>query len=136
MNTQSSQWERYSKPSATISSHSGFDVYDLMDRALKYVSAGVCVCALISGAVLATADPDLVLYAQVTLCTAGLLFFGLAIGAERISTFCLCAATALALPALACLSRFQGVEWLIVAAGLVALWIAAAILQPDRAIRP
>lgn len=135
MNTQSIQWEQCSKPSAARPRRSALKFYYFMDQSLKYIMAAVSAFAVIIGVVLAINDPGLVLYVQVSVCTAGLVFFGLAIEMENTSTSWLAVATGLALPVLAYHSQHLGPEWLIVAAGLVAAWVVAAFIQFDRIAR-
>ena len=70
--------------------------------------------------------PHLVVYLQTTLWVSGFLFIGLAIDTETPVNI-LSLLTAVALPVLALLSSRVAVEIAIVAAMLVAVWIAAAI---------
>jgi len=132
---QSIYWEKGSEKSVAQPRRSVLNFYYFVDQSLKVITGAVTAFAVIIGTVLAINEPGLVLYVQVTVCTAGLVFFGLATEAEKVSTSWLCLATGLALPALAYLSQNMGPEWLIVAAGLVAAWIAAAFCQSVRIAR-
>lgn len=85
--------------------------------------------AVVVGAAWLVTVPDLVLYLQAATWAAGFVFLGLAIESERADTALLLAFTGAALPVLAYLSSRVAVELAIVAATLVAAWIAAALLR-------
>lgn len=82
--------------------------------------------AIVTGAAWLITAPDLAIYLQVTLWASGFIFLGLAIDTD--SPFNLLSLlTGLALPVLALLSSRVAVEVAMVAALLVAVWLAAAI---------
>jgi hypothetical protein len=70
-----------------------------------------------------------VLYLQVLTWASGFVFLGLAVESESAELSILNLATGIALPVLALLSSRFAVELTIVAAALVAAWVAAAILR-------
>ena len=80
---------------------------------------------MVAAAWLITA-PGLVVYLQATLWASGFVFLGLAIDSEK-PVPSLSLATGIALPILTVLSSRVAVEIAIVAAVLVAVWVAAAI---------
>ena len=85
--------------------------------------------AIVVGAAWLITLPDLVLYLQALTWAGGFVFLGLALESDSVERFILNAATGIALPALALLSSRIGAELLIVAATLVAAWLAAALLR-------
>ena len=135
MNTHVIHWAPISKPSEVQQRRTVLSFYYFADLSLKYIAGAVSAFAVIIGTVMAVNDPGLVLYVQVAVFTAGLLFLGLALEAEKPVTTGLAVATALALPVLAYQSQYAAPEWLVVAAGPVAAWIFAGILQFDLTAR-
>lgn len=85
--------------------------------------------AVVVGTAWLVTVPDWVMYLQATTWAAGFVFLGLALESERAETALLLSATGVALPVLAYLSSTLAVELAIVAATLVAAWIAAALLR-------
>lgn len=81
---------------------------------------------IVVGAAWLITVPSLVVYLQATLWTSGIVFLGLALDSQK-STIALSIATGLALPALAVLSSKLAIEFAVVAAALIAAWVAAAI---------
>lgn len=98
----------------------------IMQLSARSFLALVPALAIVVGAAWLVTAPDLAIYLQATLWASGLIFLGLAIDTE--SPFnVLSLLTGLALPALALISSQVAVEVAIVAATLVAVWLAAAI---------
>jgi hypothetical protein len=85
--------------------------------------------AVVVGTAWLVTVPDWVMYLQATTWAAGFVFLGLALESERAETALFLSATGVALPVLAYLSSTLAVELAIVAATLVAAWIAAALLR-------
>jgi hypothetical protein len=85
--------------------------------------------AVVVGTAWLVTVPDWVIYLQATTWAAGFVFLGLALESERAETALLLSFTGVALPVLAYLSSTLAVELAIVAATLVAAWIAAALLR-------
>ena len=78
------------------------------------------------GATWLVSAPDLLIYLQAGLWASGFLFLGLAIDGED-STVAPALATGIALPVLAVISSRVAPEIALVAATIIAIWIAAAI---------
>jgi len=95
----------------------------------KAFLALVPALAVVVGTAWLVTVPDWVVYLQATTWAAGFVFLGLALESERAETALLLSATGVALPVLAYLSSTLAVELAIVAATLVAAWIAAALLR-------
>ena len=96
--------------------------------AAKIFVALVPALAIVVGAAWAITDPSLELYLQATIWTSGFVFLGLALESKG-ATIGLALATGIILPILALLGDRLAGEFIIVAAALVAAWVAAAILR-------
>jgi len=129
MNTHSIHWETCSEPSAIVARGRLSGLNRFIDRAMSFFAAMFTAFVTIAGAAWIVDNPALVLYLQTTLWTAGLLYLGVAIEAEKPATSTLALATGMVLPALTFASQRSGPEWLIVAATLVAAWLAAAVYR-------
>ena len=97
-----------------------------LSLATKAFLAVVPALAIVVAAAWLVTAPGLVVYLQATLWASGFVFMGLAIDSEKPAP-ALSLATGIALPILAVLSSRVAVEIAIVAAALVAAWVAAAI---------
>ena len=97
-----------------------------LSQATKAFLAVVPALAIVVAAAWLVTAPGLVVYLQATLWASGFVFMGLAIDSEKPAPG-LSLATGIALPILAILSSRVAVEIAIVAAALVAAWVAAAI---------
>jgi hypothetical protein len=97
--------------------------------ASKAFLALVPALAIVVGAAWLVTLPNAVLYLQVLTWASGFVFLGLAVEAESAELSILNLATGIALPVLALLSSRFAIELTIVAAALVAAWVAAAILR-------
>jgi len=73
--------------------------------------------------------PEHVVFLQAALWAAGFVFVGLALDSESVELSILNLATGIALPVLALLSSRVAIEFAVVAATLVAAWVAAGILR-------
>ena len=100
----------------------------ILHLAAKGFVALVPALAIVVGAAWVITDPSLELFLQATIWTSGFVFLGLALESEG-ATAGLALATGLMLPILALLSESVAGEFTIVAAALIAAWIAAAILR-------
>jgi hypothetical protein len=96
--------------------------------AAKGFTAVVTALAIVVSATWAITLPGVEQFLQASLWTSGFLFLALAIDTKN-PTFGLLLATGMALPVLALLSSRVAVEFAIIAAGLVAAWVAASILK-------
>ena len=85
--------------------------------------------AVVVGATWLVNQPGEVVYLQALLWALGFVFVGLAVEAESAEMALLNLATGIALPVLAWLSAGVAIELAVVAATLVAAWVAAAILR-------
>ena len=97
-----------------------------LSLATKVFLALVPALAIVVAATWLVTAPGLVVYLQATLWASGFVFMGLAIDSEKPAPG-LSLATGIALPILAVLSSRVAVEIAIVAAALVAAWVATAI---------
>ncbi|MDX1380328.1 MAG: hypothetical protein R3233_04365, partial [Xanthomonadales bacterium] len=87
----------------------------------------VAMLAIVIGAVLAVSTPGMEAYLQAVLWAGGFLFYGRAFDSERPSVAALLVATGAAIQALAWMSDRMAPELAVVAATLVAAWVAAVI---------
>jgi len=101
-----------------------------IDSATRLVSRGflalVPALVLIVGSAWLITIPSLVIFLHATIWTSGLVFFGLALDSNK-ATVALSIATGFALPALALLSSNVSLEFSVVAATIVAAWLAVAV---------
>jgi hypothetical protein len=126
MKTQSIEWTNINNRGATITGNPVGRLNSAMSLVTKAFLALVPAVAIVVGAAWLITAPDLVVYLQATLWASGFVFLGLAIDSEK-SVASLSLVTGIALPVLAVLSSRVAVEIAIVAAVLVAAWVAAAI---------
>lgn len=96
--------------------------------AAKGFTALVPALAIVVGAVWAITVPSLEQYLQASLWASGFVFLALAIDSAK-PTVAKTLATGIALPVLALLSTSVASEFAIVAAVIVAAWVAASILR-------
>lgn len=96
--------------------------------AAKGFTALVPALAIVVGAVWAITVPSLEQYLQASLWASGFVFLALAIDSAK-PTVAKTLATGIALPVLALLSSSVAGEFAIVAAVIVAAWVAASILR-------
>jgi hypothetical protein len=96
--------------------------------AVRAFIALVPAFAIVVGSAWLASAAELAVYLQAALWASGFVFMGLAIDAgKRVALAAL--ATGIALPALAYLSSTTAIELGLVAAALVAAWVAAAIYR-------
>jgi len=100
----------------------------ILHLAAKGFVALVPALAIVVGAAWAITDPGLELFLQATLWTSGFIFLALALESDGAVVW-LSLATAIVLPALTLLGDRVASEFTIIAAALVAAWVAAAILR-------
>ncbi len=132
MNTPLIHWQQYNRPLTSGTRRPALNLYPYVAKGMSYLVSVLTVIAIVTGAAWLINDPALVIYLQVAIWTSGLVFIGLAIEAENLSTAWLSLATGFALPALAWLSTQMGPEMLVVAVLLIATWLASAIFQFSR----
>lgn len=96
--------------------------------AVKGFTALVPALAIVVGAAWAITLPGLEQFLQASLWASGFVFLALAIDPQKPSVV-LQLATGITLPILALLSSHVAVEFTVVAAVLVAAWVAASILR-------
>ncbi len=125
MKTHTIEWTNTNTQS-TITRNPVGRVNSAMNLATKAFLALVPALAIVVGAAWLITAPGLVVYLQATLWASGFVFMGLAIDSEK-SVASPSLATGIALPILAVLSSRVAVEIALVAAVLVAAWVAAAI---------
>ena len=100
----------------------------ILQMAAKGFVALVPALAIIVGAAWAVTVPSLELFLQASIWTSAFVFFGLALDSQK-ATIGLALASGFALLSLAWLSSSVASEFIIVAATLIATWVATAILQ-------
>ena len=135
MNTSLIHWQQYNRPLNAGARRPALKIYQFMDKTTSYLASALTAVGVVIAAAWLITNPAMVLYLQATVWTAGLVFMGLAIDAEKLSTTRLAIATGIALPALAYLSKQFGPELLVVAAFLVGAWLAAALYGFTRTAR-
>jgi hypothetical protein len=126
MKTHTIEWTNINQHSTAIDRNRVGRLNSILSLATKAFLALVPALAIVVAAAWLITAPHLVIYLQATLWASGFVFLGLAIDSEK-SVAGLSLASGIALPVLAVLSSRVAVEIAIVAAALVAAWIAAAI---------
>jgi len=129
MKTHSIEWSPVVTQNRRIALNPLGQMGNLLALATKALLALVSALALLVAATWLVTLPDQVVYLQATIWAAGFVFIGIAIESESAEAAILGLATGIALPVLAFLSSSVAVEFIVVAATLVAAWIAAAILR-------
>jgi len=129
MKTHSIEWSPVVTLNRRIALNPLGQLRNLLALATKASLALVSALALVVAATWLVTLPDQVVYLQATIWVAGFVFIGIAIESESAEAAILGLATGIALPVLAFLSSGVAVEFIVVAATLVAAWIAAAILR-------
>ena len=128
MRTQTIEWFQNDLPSRTAIAGSVRTLNRILCLAAKGFTALVPALALVVGAAWAITLPSLEQFLQASLWASGFVFLALAIDSEKPAIGWLLA-TGIALPVLALLSSFVAGEFAIVAAVIVAAWVAASILR-------
>ena len=126
MKTQTIEWTNINQHNTTTARNPIGSLNSALSQATKVFLALVPALAIVVAAAWLITAPGLVVYLQATLWASGFVFLGLAIDSEKPAPS-LSLATGIALPILAVLSSRVAVEIAIVAAVLVAAWVAAAI---------
>ena len=126
MKTQTIEWTNINHHNTTTARNPVGHLNSALSHATKAFLALVPALAIVVAAAWLITAPSLVVYLQATLWASGFVFLGLAIDSEK-PVPSLSLATGIALPILAVLSSRVAVEIAIVAAVLVAAWVAAAI---------
>ena len=128
MQTHSSEWSDISREKNTAAITTASHLNRVLCLATRAFMALVPALAIVIGSAWLISAPDLMVYLQATLWTSGFVFFGLAIESKK-PVILASLATGIALPALAVLSSKVAAEFAVVAAVLVAAWIAVAIFR-------
>ena len=126
MKTHTIEWTNINHHNTTTARNPIGSLNSALSQATKVFLALVPALAIVVAATWLITAPGLVVYLQATLWASGFVFLGLAIDSEK-PVPGLSLATGIALPILAVLSSRVAVEIAIVAAVLVAAWVAAAI---------
>jgi hypothetical protein len=129
MKTHSIEWSSIGAPDSQVVLDPVKQLSKVMSLASRALLALVPALAIVVGAAWLITLPDLALFLQASIWAGGFIFLGLAIEAETAELSILNLATGIALPVLALLSSRAGLELVIVAATLVAAWVAAGILR-------
>ena len=128
MKTHSIEWSHSNTNQNLAILDSASKLNRILHLAAKGFIALVPALAIMVGAAWAVTVPSLELFLQATIWTSSFVFFGLALDSQK-ATIGLALASGLALLSLAWLSSSVASEFIIVAAALIAAWVAAAILQ-------
>ncbi len=128
MRTQTIEWFQNDLPSKTAIAGSVRTLNRILCLAAKGFTALVPALAIVVGTAWAITLPGLEQFLQASLWASGFVFLALAIDSEK-PTIGWLLATGIALPVLALLSSFVAGEFAIVAAVIVAAWMAAATLR-------
>jgi hypothetical protein len=128
MKTHTIEWLQNDFPSRTAIAGSAKTLNRILGLAAKGFTALVPALAIVVGAVWAITLPGLEQFLQASLWASGFIFLALAVDSEKPAVG-LQLATGIALPVLALLSSRVAGEFAIIAAVVVAAWIAASILR-------
>ena len=128
MKTHSITWSNSASSRNFSIRNSASKLNRILHLAAKVFVALVPALAIVVGAAWALTDPSLELFLHVTIWTSGLVFLGLALESNGAGVW-LSLATGIILPILAQLSAHETNEFAIVAAAIIAAWVAAAILR-------
>ena len=128
MRTNTIEWLHHDSASSTSLAGSAMILNRALCLASKGFTALVPALAIIIGSAWAIGTPDLEPFLQASLWAAGFIFLALAVDSEK-STIGPLLATGMALPILALLSSRVAGELAIVAAAVVATWVAVSILR-------
>jgi hypothetical protein len=129
MKTHSIEWSPIHTRDTAVVLSPARHLQGISRLATKAFLALVPALGIVVGVAWLVTVPDAVLYLQVLTWASGFVFLWLAVESESAELSILNLATGIALPALALLSSRFAVELTIVAAALVAAWVAAAILR-------
>ena len=129
MKTHSIEWSNIETGEGHLGLNPVKQLSGLVSLASRAFLALVPALAIVVGAAWLVTLPDGVLFLQASIWAGGFVFLGLAIEAETAELSVLNLATGIALPVLALLSSRVALELVIVAATLVAAWVAAGILR-------
>ena len=128
MKTHTIEWLHSATPNRTLSVPLAMNLNRVLSQAAKAFSAFVPALAIVVGAAWAITIPSLEQILEASLWASGFIFLALAVDSEKPSVAPLLV-TGLALPVLALLSSRVAAEFAIVAAVVVAAWVAASILR-------
>ncbi len=128
MKTQTIEWFQNDFPSRTALAGSVRTLNRVLCLAANGFTALVPALAVVVGAAWAITLPSLEQFLQASLWASGFVFLALALDSEKPTVSGLLA-TGIALPVLALLSSHVAGEFTIVAAVIVAAWVAASILR-------
>jgi hypothetical protein len=128
MKTQTFEWLQNDFPTRTAIAGSAKTLNRTLGLAAKGFTALVPALAIVVGAAWAITLPGLEQFLQASLWASGFIFLALAVDSEKPAVG-LRLATGIALPILALLSSRVAGEFTIVAAVIVAAWLAASILR-------
>ena len=128
MKTHTIEYLQNDFPSGTAIAGSAKTLNRALGLAAKVFTSLVPAFAIVVGAAWAITLPGLEQFLQASLWASGFLFLALAIDSEKPAVGLLLA-TGIAIPVLALLSSRVAGEFAIVAAVLVAAWVAASILR-------
>jgi len=128
MKTHTIQWTNINSRTVTNTEKSSTGLGHALWTGSKLLVASVAALAIIVGTAWANTNPGLEMYLQAITWASGFIFLALAIETDH-PGFPWLLATGVALPSLALLSSRVAGEFLLVAAVLLAAWVAAAIVQ-------
>ncbi len=128
MRTQTIEWFQNDLPSGAAIAGSVRTLNRILCLPAKGFTALVPALAIVVGTAWAITLPGLEQFLQASLWASGFVFLALAIDSEK-PTIGWLLATGIALPVLALLSSFVAGEFAIVAAVIVAAWMAASTLR-------
>jgi hypothetical protein len=128
MKTQSIEWSRLENRKTGKPTYAVTKLNRSLSVAAGLFLAAVPALAIVVGSAWLVSAPELVILLQAALWSGGFLFFGLALDAPKAHVMPLLA-SGFALPTLALMSANVALELAIVAASIVALWVAIGIYQ-------
>jgi len=129
MKTYSIEWSPVTSRESRVILNPVRQIPGVLKLATRALLALLPAVAISLGATWLVSLPELVVFLQAALWAAGFVFVGLALESESVEVSILNLATGIALPVLALLSSRVAIEFAIIAATLVAAWVAAGILR-------
>jgi hypothetical protein len=128
MKSHSIEWNAIEQPKPAFEIGPAERLNRLHQVAAKLLVAVVPALAILVVAAFLASSAGLSVYLQAALWASGFVFLGLALDAEKRAAMA-AAAMGVGLPTLAYLSARAGIEFALVAAALVAAWVAVAIFR-------
>ena len=129
MKTYSIEWSPVTSRESHVIPNPIRQLPGVLKLATRTLLALLPAVAISLGATWLVTQPEHIVFLQAARWAAGFVFLGLALESESVEVSILNLATGIALPMLALLSSQVAIEFAIVAATLVAAWVAVGVLR-------